>query len=100
MTCLHGRIACAIALLTCAAYVHAKPIAFAHGTTVMAEHGASTMNEVQGFYAPSYRARQYTGEIYEGTELAALVRVFKRNAWLEAGLNEDGKVQAMLMFNF
>jgi hypothetical protein len=198
--------------------VHAKPIAFADGTTVMAEHGASTMNEVQGFYAPSYRyslggghlslqsdlnddtrdityvranylpkrwnmeaaqantfvwgsigrahigetgdnqfawnvggqvdyetrhvyaalrtdlheaasfshridtlqlgvapyahdyhtlalwfvvqARQYTNGIYDGIEVAGLLRLFKRNAWLEAGLNEDGKLQAMLMFNF
>jgi hypothetical protein len=218
MVCLPVRIACAIALLNCVASAHAKPIAFADGTTVMAEHGASTMNEVQGFYAPSYRysiggghlslqsdlsddtrdityvrinylpkrwnfeaaqantfvwgsvgrahigetgddelawnvggqvdyetrrvyaalrtelheassfshridtlqlgvapyahdyqslalwfvvqARQYTNEIYDGTEVAGLIRLFKRNAWLEAGLNEDGKVQAMLMFNF
>jgi hypothetical protein len=32
-----------------------KPIAFANGITVMAEYGAGTMTEVQGFYAPSYR---------------------------------------------
>lgn len=32
----------------------AKPIAFARGTTVMAEYGAGTMNEVQVFYAPRY----------------------------------------------
>lgn len=32
----------------------AKPIAFAKGKTVMAEHGAGTMNEVQLFYAPRY----------------------------------------------
>jgi hypothetical protein len=31
-----------------------KPIAFAHGTTVMAEYGAGTMNEAQIFYAPKY----------------------------------------------
>ena len=34
--------------------VAAKPIAFAHGTTVMAEYGAGTMNEAQVFYAPKY----------------------------------------------
>jgi hypothetical protein len=34
--------------------VAAKPIAFAHGTTVMAERGAGTMNEVQLFHAPRY----------------------------------------------
>jgi hypothetical protein len=197
---------------------HAKPIAFADGTTVMAEYGAGTMTEVQGFYAPTFRysfggghlsldsaenartrditylrvnylpkrwnfesaqanvfvwgsagrarvgdthddqfawnvggqmdyetrriygslrtdlheasgyshridtlqlgiapyehdyqtlavwfvvqARQYTGELYDGTEWAGLLRLFKRNAWLEAGATQDGKLQAMLMFNF
>ena len=34
--------------------VSAKPIAFAHGTTVMAEYGAGTMTEAQIFYAPKY----------------------------------------------
>ena len=218
MSLLDSRIACAMALLSCSALANAKPIAFADGTTVMGEHGASTMNEVQGFYAPSYRysvggghlslqsdlnadtrdityvrvnylpkrwnmeaaqantfvwgsvgrahigesgdnqfawnvggqvdyetrhvygslrtdlhesaafshridtlqlgvapyahdyqtlavwfvvqARQYSNGIYDGTEYAGLIRLFKRNAWLEAGLNEDGKLQAMLMFNF
>ena len=32
----------------------AKPIAYADGTTLMAEYGAGTMNEVQLFYAPTY----------------------------------------------
>lgn len=32
----------------------AKPIAFAHGTTLMFEYGAQTMNEAQVFYAPRY----------------------------------------------
>ncbi len=31
-----------------------KPIAFANGTTVMAEYGAGTMDEVQLFYAPRH----------------------------------------------
>jgi hypothetical protein len=34
--------------------VASKPIAFARGSTVMAEYGAGTMNEVQAFYAPKY----------------------------------------------
>jgi hypothetical protein len=34
--------------------VQAKPIAFAKGTTVMAERGAGTMDEIQLFYAPRY----------------------------------------------
>src|SRR5262245_31329436 len=197
---------------------HAKPIAFAHGTTVMAEYGAGTMRELQVFYAPRYflsaglghlaldsdiddrsrdvtyarvnylvrrwnlenaqaniftwgslgrattgedaegrlawnaggqldyetrriyaalktdyydapafshridtlqlgvapyahdystlatwfvvQARRYTGEIHEGTEVAFLLRLFKRGAWLEAGPTTDGKIQAMFMFNF
>jgi hypothetical protein len=32
----------------------AKPIAFADGTTVMAEYGAGTMTEAQVFHAPKY----------------------------------------------
>jgi hypothetical protein len=43
--------ACALVAVTNA---YAKPIAFAHGTTVMAEYGAGTMNEAQVFYAPKY----------------------------------------------
>jgi hypothetical protein len=205
--------ACAIAVAA-----QAKPIAFAHGTTVMGEYGAGTMTEVQAFYAPTFRyslgvshltldgaveretrevtyfranylpkrwnfesaqanvfvwggagrahigetgddqfawnvggqidyetrrvyasvrsdlheasayshrvdtlqlgiapyehdyqtlavwvvlqARQYTGGLFPGTEYAALLRLFKRNAWLEAGATQNGKLQAMLMFNF
>lgn len=46
------------------------------------------------------QARQYTGALHDGTELSALVRLFKRRAWLEAGVTQDGKAQAMLMLNF
>ncbi len=47
------------------------------------------------------QARQYAGEtIHEGTEVAGLLRLFKRKTWIEAGVTEDGKVQAMMMFNF
>ncbi len=42
------------ALFAAAPLALAKPIAFAHGTTIMAEHGAGTMNEAQMFYAPKY----------------------------------------------
>jgi hypothetical protein len=220
MNSLFGRVAIAATLSIAAGVVpaNAKPIAFANGTTVMAEYGAGTMTEVQAFYAPTYRysvggghlslnsdlsdntrditylrfnylpkrwnmeaaqanvfvwggvgrahigeteqnefawnvggqldyetrrvysslrtelheassfshridtlqlgiapyehdyetlavwfvvqARNYTGEIFEGTEWAGLIRLFKHNAWLEAGLTREGKVQAMLMFNF
>ena len=45
----------AVALLgLLSAAAAAKPIAFANGTTFMAEAGAGTMNEVQLFYAPRY----------------------------------------------
>jgi hypothetical protein len=46
------------------------------------------------------QARTYTGGLYGGTEWAALLRVFKGNVWIEAGVTEDGKLQSMLMFNF
>jgi hypothetical protein len=46
------------------------------------------------------QAREYTGELYDGTEWAALLRLFKRNAWIEAGATHQGRLQAMLMFNF
>jgi hypothetical protein len=46
------------------------------------------------------QARRYHGGLFEGTEWAALLRLFKRNAWIEAGPTADGKLQAMLMFNF
>jgi hypothetical protein len=208
--------ACLLGLLPVAAT--AKPIAYANGTTVMAEYGAGTMNEVQVFHAPQYwwsagggwlelvsedrskqrhisyvrgnllarrwnlpaaqanvfvwgglgratgndfrgsvlarnvgfqidfetrrvytslrsdlqeserfshrvdtlqlgwapyahdydtlatwfvlQARRYTGGLYEGTETAMLVRLFKGGAWLDVGATTDGKLQAMAMFNF
>jgi hypothetical protein len=204
-------------LLLAAHSVQSKPIAYAKGTTVMAEYGAGTMNELQLFYAPRYyysaglghlalqsdmdgrtrdisyarlnylakrwngeasqaniflwggagsahvgglgdsfawnagmqadyetrrlyaslktdfhdssdfshridtlqlgiapyehdyetlatwfvvQGRRYTGEIHDGTEWAFLVRLFKHNAWIEAGATTDGNIQAMLMYNF
>jgi hypothetical protein len=44
----------ALALGLLASPAAAKPIAYARGTTVMAEYGAGTMNEAQVFYAPRY----------------------------------------------
>ncbi len=51
------------------------------------------------------QARHYQGEIgavkiESGVELAALVRLFRGNFWLEAGVTDRGKPQAMLMMNF
>lgn len=211
--------ACVVLALLCAsAPAGAKPIAFANGTTVMAEYGAGTMLEGQAFYAPTYwlstgggyvrfdsdindvnreiayvrvnylakrwnlptaqanvfvwgglgsaagntfdgtrlarnvgaqfdyetrrvyasiksdlwespefsqrvdtlqlgvapyahdystlatwlviQARDYTGQIRHGVEWAALVRLFKGGAWIDAGVTADGKPQVMAMFNF
>ena len=46
------------------------------------------------------QARTYTGGISNGTEIAALVRFFKGGAWIEAGVTNGGKLQAMAMLNF
>lgn len=46
------------------------------------------------------QGRRYSGGLYDGTEGAVLLRLFKRNAWLDAGITTDGQLQAMLMFNF
>ena len=44
-----------LAALAVAPVAQSKPIAFADGTTVMAEYGAGTMTELQAFYAPTFR---------------------------------------------
>lgn len=46
------------------------------------------------------QGRQTTGGLQEGTEWALLLRLFKGGGWLEAGVTDDGKLQAMAMFNF
>jgi hypothetical protein len=46
------------------------------------------------------QARTYTGNLYGGTEWAVLLRLFRGSAWVEAGVSEDGHLQAMLMLNF
>jgi len=46
------------------------------------------------------QARDYTGGIHSGTETALLLRLFKGGVWVEAGVTNGGKVQAMAMFNF
>ena len=207
-----------LALAGACSLAQAKPIAFSHGTTVMAEYGAGTMVEAQVFYAPKYflslgggylelesdidhrrreiayaranylvkrwnqensqanvfvwggageayvselnshefawnagaqfdyetrrvyaslktdlhrssafshridtlqlgiapykhdfdslatwfvvQGRQISGGIHDGTEWALLLRLFKRGAWVEAGVTDDGKLQAMAMVNF
>ncbi len=54
--------------------------------------GVATWLVVQG--------RRYTGEIFDGTETAFLLRIFKGAIWVEAGATTDGKLQAMFMLNF
>lgn len=212
------RVIAALAALVAVGTAQAKPIAFQDGATLMAEYGAGTMTEVQGFYAPRYwwsagagylrldaeddafsrditylranllikrwnlpdaqanvftwgslgkatgsdfsgsvlagnvgaqvdyetlhfysslrtdyqyskayahridtlqlgyslythdwdrlatwlvlQGRDFTGGLYSGGEFALLVRLFKGGAWIETGLTQDGKLQAMMMFNF
>jgi hypothetical protein len=47
-----------------------------------------------------FQARHYTDNLHSGIETAALLRLFKGGAWVEAGVTNGGKVQAMAMFNF
>lgn len=46
------------------------------------------------------QGRRYSGGLYDGTEGALVLRLFKRNKWLEAGVTQDGELQAMFMVNF
>jgi len=46
------------------------------------------------------QAREYTGGIHRGAETAFLVRLFKGGIWVEAGITNGGRLQAMAMFNF
>jgi hypothetical protein len=46
------------------------------------------------------QGRRCRGEVFDGTEWAFLVRLFKRGIWIEAGATTDGKLQAMAMVNF
>ena len=46
------------------------------------------------------QGRTYTGGIYDGTEAALLLRLFKGGTWVEVGVTNDRKLQAMVMFNF
>lgn len=46
------------------------------------------------------QTRHYTGALHSGIETAALLRLFKGGAWVEAGVTNAGRLQAMAMFNF
>lgn len=47
-----------------------------------------------------FQARDYTGGIHQGVETALLLRLFKGSIWVEAGITNGGKLQAMAMYNF
>ena len=47
-----------------------------------------------------FQARHYTDNLHSGIETAALLRLFRGGAWVEAGVTNAGKLQAMAMFNF
>jgi hypothetical protein len=46
------------------------------------------------------QGREYTGGLYPGLETAVLLRLFKGGAWIEAGVTNTHKLQAMVMLNF
>ena len=46
------------------------------------------------------QVRHYTGDLHRGAECAALIRLFKGGAWIEAGVTTGGRPQVMAMFNF
>jgi hypothetical protein len=46
------------------------------------------------------QARNYTGGLYNGIESALLLRLFKGNRWIEAGVTNGGHLQAMFMIDF
>jgi hypothetical protein len=47
------------------------------------------------------QARRYTGGILPGkTEVIPMLRLFKGNFWIEAGVDRERRAQAMVMMNF
>lgn len=47
------------------------------------------------------QARRYTGGIMPGeTEVIPMLRLFKGNFWIEAGVDRDRRAQVMVMMNF
>jgi hypothetical protein len=46
------------------------------------------------------QARSYDKPLYDGIETALLLRFFKKGTWVEAGMTNEKKLQAMAMFNF
>ena len=77
------RMACALALAALPVVAFAKPIAYANGTTVMAEYGAGTMTELQVFHAPSYRYSFGGGHLALDGELDDRRRDITRTRWVK-----------------
>ena len=46
------------------------------------------------------QARLNSGEIHKGTEWELMLSLFKGGGWIEAGVTDEGKLQAMAMVNF
>ena len=47
------------------------------------------------------QARRYSGGILPGkTEVIPMLRLFKGNFWIEAGIDRESRVQALVMMNF
>lgn len=44
--------------------------------------------------------RRYSGDQVDGDEVALLLRLFRKNTWVEAGATLDGEIRAMAMFSF
>lgn len=45
-------------------------------------------------------ARHYAGDIDDNTQVAVLLRFFRKHAWMEFGATTDGKPQARMMLTF
>ena len=60
-----GRSILILAMLF-ATHAVARPVVYAHSTTVMAEYSEDAMQEVQVFYAPSYRWSYGAGHLELG----------------------------------
>ncbi|HKP66233.1 MAG TPA: hypothetical protein VJX31_06375, partial [Casimicrobiaceae bacterium] len=69
-----ARFGVCAALALIGANVAAKPIAFANGTTVMAEYGAGTMIEGQAFYAPTYWLSAGGGYVHFDSDITERTR--------------------------
>jgi len=68
------RLAAPLLLCVLSVPAMAKPIAFAEGTTIMAEYGAGTMEQVQAFYAPTYWLSLGAGDLHLDSDASSRTR--------------------------